>query len=145
MSTDPFLTAYRGPLTNMLRWKQLDALWETIRRGADDGWYLYAVGEPPPTQAASGEEVRRFIVHVDELLRREHDEDFCGIVYADEPADPTLVKIYDPGNLGAVCGSSGAPPPLPGWVMSRLAPVDLQAAFPPPANRRRWWQRLFGT
>ncbi len=144
MNSVPFLAAYQGRLTNMLRWEQLDDLWEAVRSRAGRGWYLYAVGETPPAAAADAQDVMRFITHVDALLRREHDEDYCGIVYTDAPGEPSLVKIYDPGNLGAVCGSTGAPPPLPGWVMSLLPPVDLQAAFPPPANRRRWWQRLFG-
>jgi len=52
-----------------------------------------------------------------------------------------MVKIYDPHNLGVTCGYSDNPP-LPGWVLSRLAPVDLEAARQP-AGRRRWWQRLF--
>ncbi|MCK7500047.1 MAG: hypothetical protein MZW92_64195 [Comamonadaceae bacterium] len=39
----------------------------------------------------------------DDLLRKEHREDYCGIVYADDlrPAD-ACVKIYDPNNLGVV-------------------------------------------
>jgi hypothetical protein len=40
------------------------------------------------------------------------------------------------------CGYSDNPP-LPGWILSRIAPADLQAAALP-GNRRRWWQRLFG-
>jgi hypothetical protein len=79
---------------------------------------------------------------LDALLRAEHQEDYCGIVYADDPQTPTLVKIYDPHHLGVSCGSS-ANPPLPGWVMSLLPPVDLPAARAPANNRRRWWRRLF--
>lgn len=139
---DPFLEAWRGSFTGILRWPQLEALWARIRARAHEGWYVYAVGEPPPTGPADPQTLARFLDEIDQLLRTEHDEDYCGIVYADDPAHPTLVKIYDPGNLGAVCGSS-ASPPLPGWVLSTLPPADLRAAFPPPANRRRWWRRLF--
>jgi hypothetical protein len=73
----------------------------------------------------------------------EHREDYCGIVYADDLRTPTFVKIYDPNNLGVVCGFSDAPP-LPGWVMSLIPPVDLPSTRPLPKNRRRWWSRLFG-
>jgi hypothetical protein len=79
---------------------------------------------------------------VDQLLRSEHDEDYCGIVYVDAPEDPRLVKIFDPNHLGASCGSSGLRV-LPGWVLSRDPPLDLQAAVPPTRSRRRWWQALF--
>jgi hypothetical protein len=138
---DAFLTAFRGSFTSTLRWPQLDALWERVR-AAPDGWFVYAVGEALPAAPASCDELLRFIDEVDALLRREHDEDYCGIVYADVPAAPRMIKIYDPGNLGVSCGYSDNPP-LPGWVLSRLRPVDL-AAVRPPAGRRRWWQRLFG-
>ncbi|MCB1802680.1 MAG: hypothetical protein KDI82_13395 [Gammaproteobacteria bacterium] len=141
-SPDPYLAAFCGSFTSALRWPQLDALWEKVRAQPDD-WYIYAVGEPPPQAVADAATLRRFIDEIDALLRREHDEDYCGIVYADLPAEPRMVKIYDPNNLGVSCGYSDNPP-LPGWVLSRLAPVDLEAARQP-AARRRWWQRLLGS
>lgn len=140
---NPYLAAFRGSFTGMLRWPQLDALWQTLREQADKPWYIYAVGEPVPEQPASREQLDTFIREIDALLRKEHDEDYCGIVYVDDPADPAFIKIYDPNNLGVVCGYSENPP-LPGWTLSLLPPVDLPTALPPPGNRRRWWQRLFG-
>lgn len=142
-STDsPYLRAFRGRFTSALRWPQLDALWSILREQADQGWYLYAIGESPPSEPSSAEQVRHFIEEIDALLRREHAEDFCGIVYADSLSTPSFVKIYDPNNLGVVCGFS-AQPPLPGWTMTRLAPLDLPAATTPPTGRQCWWQRLF--
>lgn len=144
MSEDEiFLQAFKGRFTNMLRWEQLDAFWDTLRGRADRGWYIYAVGERPPEAPVDATDLGRFIDEIDVLLRREHQERYCGIVYVDEPAEPRFIKIYDPNNLGSVCGSSGAPPPLPGWILSRLRPVDLEVALPPPNNRRRWWRSVF--
>ncbi|KAA6183243.1 hypothetical protein F2Q65_16230 [Thiohalocapsa marina] len=140
---DSFLQAFRGSFTAALRWHQLDALWQRVRAAAGEGWYLYAIGEPPPTAPADADQVLRFVDEIDRLLRAEHDEDFCGIVYADDPAAPSMIKIYDPNNLGVVCGFSDNPP-LPGWVMSRLPPLDLPATRLITNNRRRWWRRLFG-
>jgi len=137
-----FLSVFRGSFTSALRWHQLDALWERLRGRAGAGWYLYAIGEPPPQSPAEAVQVVRFIEEVDALLRKEHDEDFCGIVYADNPKEPTMVKIYDPNNLGVVCGFSDSPP-LPGWVMSLLPPEDLPA-MQPPKGRQRWWRRILG-
>ncbi len=141
VAENPYLTAFRGSFTSALRWAQLDALWERVR-AQPTGWYVYAVGEAPPDSPAGADELLRFVDEIDDLLRREHDEDYCGIVYADDRRSPAMIKIYDPHNLGVTCGYSDNPP-LPGWVLSRLAPVDLQAARQT-AGRRRWWQRLFG-
>lgn len=139
---DVFMTAFRGRFTSTLRWPQLDALWQRLRERADLGWYLYALGECPPSEPSEAAQVLQFIEEIDRLLRREHDEDYCGIVYADSLVEPRFVKIYDPNNLGVVCGYSEHPP-LPGWTMSLLPPVDLPAATAPPKGRQRWWRRLF--
>ena len=144
MDQQPFLNAFRGSFKATLRWHQMEHLWDVLRRDADGDWYIYAVGEEPPVAPADADRVGRFIEEIDKLIREEHDESFCGIVYADDLDNPSFVKIYDPNNLGMVCGYSENPP-LPGWVMSKLRPVDLEATMPPPGNRRRWWQRLFGS
>ena len=141
--SDAFLTAFRGSFTSALRWQHLDALWERLRERADAGWYLYAVGEPPPETAADAAGVLSFIREIDQLLRAEHKENYCGIVYADDLAAPRFIKIYDPHNLGVSCGYSDNPP-LPGWVMSLIPPVDLPSTRILPQSRRRWWRRLFG-
>ncbi|MBX3648339.1 MAG: hypothetical protein KF853_02070 [Rhodocyclaceae bacterium] len=135
-----FEALYCGRLWSLLSWQQLTDFWARIDRGA--GWYLYAVGEPVPTAPAAAAEVERFIAETDALLRKEHHHDYCGIVYADDVEAPRMVKIYDPNNLGVSCGFSKNPPP-PGWVMSRVPPVEVQRTGPLPESRRRWWQSLF--
>lgn len=137
-----FLSTFRGRFSGVLHWDDLDELWLVVRKTAGAGWYLYAVGEPVPTQAASAAQVELFIAELDGLLRREHEEDYCGIVYADDRAAPSLIKVFDPNNLGVQCGYS-TNPPLPGWVLSRLPPVELHDSRPIAASRRRWWQRLW--
>lgn len=136
-----YLQAFKGSFTSTLRWHQLDELWRVLKQDADGGWYVYALGEPPPTSPADAEMVVRFIDGIDRLLRTEHDEDYCGIVYADDLTQPGFIKIYDPNNLGVSCGYSDNPP-LPGWVLSKLPPVDLPATVVP-KQRRRWWQALW--
>lgn len=136
------MVAFRGGFTSALRWPQLDALWDVLRRVNDGGWYVYAVGEAPPQTPLAEPDLERFISEIDTFLRREHEEDYCGIVYADSLTRPGMIKIYDPHNLGVSCGFSDNPP-LPGWVVSRLPPCDLPSTRVLPNNRRRWWRRLF--
>ena len=136
-----FHEAFRGSFSSALRWPQLDALWDRVREAPDD-WYVYHVGESPPQYPLSQRQLRDFLVEIDALLRNEHDEDYCGIVYADSHERPNMIKVYDPSNLGMVCGSSESPP-LPGWVLSRARPIDLPAAQMPTGTRRRWWSRIF--
>lgn len=137
-----YLAAFEGGFSGILRWPRLDDLWDRVRARAGEGWYVYAVGEPPPAEPADADALRRFIDEVDALLRRDHEVDYCGVVYVDDPASPRFVKIYDPNHLGSSCGSSGARV-LPGWTLSLVPPVDLPEAMPQTGSRRRWWQRLF--
>ncbi|MGB5297456.1 MAG: hypothetical protein WBN48_01860, partial [Thiogranum sp.] len=95
-----FREAFKGSFSGVLRWEQLDALWQRLRDDAAGDWYLYSVGEAPPTDTVSKYDVIQFIEQVDDLLRREHDEQYCGIVYADDVNAPSFVKIFDPNNLG---------------------------------------------
>ncbi len=140
---DPFVAAFKGGFTGILRWWQLDELWQKVREDADGGWYIYAVGERPPDSPSSAQQLTLFVDEIDQRLRADHDEDYCGIVYTDDRNRPTFIKIYDPKNLGIVCGSSDSPP-LPGWLLSKLRPVDLLVALSSEQNRKQWLHRLLG-
>jgi len=137
-----YLSAFKGSFTSTMRWHDLDAFWEVLKGLADDQWYIYAVGEAPPESTVDKAYFLTFIEKIDDLLHKEHDEDYCGIVYVDNMEVPEFIKIFDPNNLGVSCGFSDNPP-LPGWILSRLQPVELETALNPPKNRQHWWQQLF--
>lgn len=141
--TNPYVKRFKeGRFESLLRWEQLESFWQNLRPQIDDGWYVYAIGEDAPETTSSQKQVLHFIDKIDKLLRSEHDEEYCGIVYADDHSSPEFIKIFDPNNLGVSCGFSENPP-LPGWVMSKMKPVNLQEALKPANNRRRWWQKIF--
>ena len=143
LPTDPYLHAFRGSFTSLLSWSELEAFWQTLKTQANLPWYVYALGEAPPAAPSSTDQLNHFIDEIDVLLRREHDEDYCGIVYTDDKTQPRFIKIYDPNNLGVSCGYSNNPP-LPGWILSTLKPIELSADVLLPQNRRRWWRKVFG-
>ena len=140
--TQPYLIAFRGSFWGIRKWEDLDAFWETLKSKDGLPWYIYAIGEPVPSEPANPEQFHLFIDEIDTLLRKEHQEEYCGIVYVDDKTDPSFIKIYDPNNLGVVCGFSNNPP-LPGWTISHLPPVELDQNTFLPNNRKRWWRRLF--
>lgn len=140
MTERTFTERYWGAFTAILRWPQLDAFWQVLRQ-QPEGWYVYQIGETPPSEPLSGEAFTTFLDELDTLLREDHREDYCGIVYVDDREQPGFIKVYDPNNLGASCGSSGRHIP-PRWIISRMAPEPVADDAPTPGNRRRWWQRL---
>ena len=137
-----YLDAFRGRFTSLMRWHHLDDFWENFKQQVDDGWYIYHVGDVPPESPVYRNKLLEFIREIDTLLHQEHEEDYCGIVYTDDKENPSYIKIFDPNNLGVSCGYSEKPP-LPGWILSRIPPIELEEALYPAANRRRWWQRVF--
>ena len=139
---DDYLDAFRGRFTSLMRWHDLDAFWENLKKQVDDGWYIYHVGDIPPGSPVDKDQLLAFIDEIDKLLHAEHEEDYCGIVYTDDKQHPAYIKIFDPNNLGVTCGFSEKPP-LPGWILSRIPPIELEEALYPVASRRRWWQRIF--
>ncbi len=130
-----------GRFEGIMRWPQLDELWQTLKQSRA-GWYFYQVGSPMPTQALSKDELASSLQELDALLHQEHDYDYCGIVYVDHAQAPTLVKVYDPNNLGSSCGSSGVRLP-PRWIISQQKPTEIIDDAPTPNNRKRWWNGLF--
>jgi hypothetical protein len=137
-----FWRRMNGTLSGMLRWEQLDALWQRVR-AEPQGWYVSQVGEPVPAAPLEAAALERFVGELDTLLRREHPESYCGVVYADQPEQPTFIKVYDPHHMGSFCSCSSTPVP-PRWVLSRCRPERIADTAPAPAARRHWWQRLLG-
>lgn len=142
LAENPFQIQLRGAFNGIVTWDQLTTLWDTVRMNPT-GWYIYAVGEPPPVAPAETAALMLFLTEIDALLHRDHREDYCGIVYADNKTVPTFIKIFDPHNLGSSCGSSGVTT-LPGWLLTRVPPEPLMDDRPLPAGRKRWWRGIFG-
>ena len=147
VATDtPFYKAYRGRFVGLRTWDDLDNFWQVLKQYANQNWYIYAIGETVPDAPVCSEQLQVFIHEINTLLHQEHQEDYCGIVYVDDKVEPSFIKIYDPNNLGVSCGFSENPP-LPGWILSKLAPLKLtQSTFVSqnvPQNRKRWWRNLF--
>ncbi len=140
-----FYTAFTGAFQGILKWENLDTLWDVVKARKED-WFIYAIGEKPPEKTASRVELKHFIDELDRLLRREHGEEYCGIVYTDDIQEPKFIKIFDPNNIGTSC-SIAKTPPLPGWILSVAPPIDLpdklrQETFQD-KSRKRWWNTLF--
>jgi hypothetical protein len=138
MSDSPdYMQVFNGYFRGIRSWDDLTQFWNTLRQHNQGQWYVYATHERPPASPLSAAELEEFIQLADKELRDNHEEDYCGIVYVDNPEVPTFVKIYDPNNLGVVCGFSDNPP-LPKWVLSQIQPVDIEAATTPPSR----WKKL---
>jgi hypothetical protein len=117
-----------SPLYGIMRWEKWDEMCDQIQNG-NDPWFVYSIGHEVPQQAIQDESLKIALDEIRALLRREHEEDYLGIVYVDDLSTPRLIKIYDPNNLGSTCGSSGRYIP-PGWILSTLPPSPVASDIP---------------
>lgn len=141
----PYLQSFlQGRFRCLLRWEELDALWATLLEQREAAWHAYDLEGPPPTAPLDGPALREYTQMLTATLRGllPHQA-HLGIVYADDPAHPTFVKVYHPRRIGG-CSTTNAVPVLPGWALSHLPPEDVHAhlaAQAPPAGR---FSRLVG-
>ena len=134
--TSTYIQAIRGKFSGIMSWADLDSLWQRILQDTD-GWYLYDTNAVPPTEPLAAIELASEMDSIRQDLHTRHKHDYCGIVYADNPAEPTFIKIYDPDNLGVVCGFSDNPP-LPRWILSHIPAEAVERHKPKPGGWRRW-------
>ena len=142
-SIDPFYIRYRGAFSSLLKWTDLDHFWTLLIQKSNAGWYVYEINETPPEKPMSPAQLENEITRIKQILRAEHKQDYCGIVYTDSKTEPTYIKIYDPKNLGVVCGISREPVP-PRWIISLLPPQPLEQLPPLAPPPRPWWKRIPG-
>lgn len=136
MATDEYKQACLGKFTSILKWEDLDGFWQTVH-ASESPWFIYDTDLEPPINVVSHEELMSFIRRANTMLHERHKQDYCGIVYADNLDEPHMVKIYDPDNLGVVCGYSDNPP-LPKWILSHLHPASLARPAKEPPFWRKW-------
>ncbi len=89
-----FLQTYTGRMNGVLRWPQLDKLWQGL--DAREDWYLYEVGNDLPAEPLGRDALQQAIEQIDSFLHQEHGAEYCGVVYADNLSNPSVLKIYHP-------------------------------------------------
>jgi hypothetical protein len=134
-----FLQTYTSRMNGVLRWPQLDKLWQKL--DTNEGWYLYEIGNDVPTKPLSSGALQQAIERIDTFLHLEHEAEYCGVVYTDNLNAPGVLKIYHPKKMGASCGSSGSTV-LPKWTLSKYPPIDLVEWALEKDQKPAWWKHM---
>jgi len=126
-----FWRAYNGRFSGVLKWEDFDALFDRLA-ASGGAWFVFdpsgdAPDAPLDDLAPVLEEARLCVEQV-------RNRSYCGAVFADDPANPSFVKVFDPYKMGGVCGGSGDRV-LPRWIFSRLRPDPLPLLLDQPAKK----------
>lgn len=136
-----FEAKLNGPLHGLLQWQAWDRLVDDLRGETAARWHVAMAGADAPAEPLSPHALALLLDEISALLRKDHQESYLGIVYVDDADSPSLIKIYDPNNLGSSCGSIGYKIEA-GWVLSLDRPTPLASDVPLTGSRKRWWQAL---
>ncbi|MBT3965318.1 MAG: hypothetical protein HOD55_00315 [Candidatus Thioglobus sp.] len=125
-----YIDEFQGRFIGIMQWGDCNALLEKLINNPND-WYLYDTLNSVPNETADADLFINKINAIKDTLTSEHQERYCGIVYANDLDNPSFVKIFHPNNLGKSCGSSENPP-LPQWLLSKTKPMDVVEEFGTP-------------
>lgn len=119
-----FREIYEGWLSGLLTWQDFETVFRSVKSTAGDGWWVYDTRGAVPADAETPTALAARLDEIEAFLRRYHKADYCGFVYADDRARPSLVKVYDPRNASSC--SLGTP--IPVFTISRMPPDALPYA-----------------
>ena len=124
----PVWRLYLGHSTGLLTWPDIDTFWETLARNPS-GWFVYDLSSTPPKTPLPEAGFPRFLDTAKTLVNTRRELSHSGAVYTNNRATPTLVKIFDPSNMGTSCGGGHALV-LPRYILSKIPP-DPKPEHPP--------------
>lgn len=136
-----FWNAYQGRFQGILTWPAFDRLWALLE-AAPEGWHVFELAGSAPDAPVDAQAFRAVLAEASEMYAIARKSSLCGTVYVDDPAAPQFLKVFDPANMGAVCGDSGQRT-LPRWTFTKLRPDPLPEAAPQ-AGRKGLFARLTG-
>ncbi|CAB9539579.1 hypothetical protein BROOK1789B_713 [Bathymodiolus brooksi thiotrophic gill symbiont] len=122
-----YLAQFQDRFIGIMQWEDCHALFEKLSNNPND-WYLYNTSKVVPKTVVNANDFLNAINNIKKVIKSEHQERYCGIVYTNDLNNPDFVKIFHPNNLGKSCGSSENPP-IPQWLLSKIKPIDIIKRF----------------
>ncbi|MBW5290355.1 MAG: hypothetical protein Rsou_0922 [Candidatus Ruthia sp. Asou_11_S2] len=123
-----YIERLKSRFIGIMQWgDDCHALFDKLNSNPSD-WYLYDTLKVAPKAVVNASEFIDTLSDIKKVIKSEHQERYCGIVYTNDLDNPDFVKIFHPNNLGKVCGSSENPP-IPRWLLSKDRPTDIETEF----------------
>ncbi len=128
----PFWQAYQGSFSGLMNWQRVEEFFDALAENTE-GWYVFQMDGPLPEAPLNAAEFKTRLAEMRDLTLTYRDASHCFSLFADHQTDPQFIKVFDPGNLGASCGSSGSRI-YPRWTVSRIKPDAPVPVAEEPAN-----------
>jgi len=118
-----FWHAYQGSFSGLMIWSDVEQFFTDLTDNPDN-WYVFRLDGPLPKAPLEAVEFINHLQEMRDLTLTYRDASHCFSLFSDNISNPQFVKVFDPGNLGASCGSSGRRI-YPRWTLSRIKPDAL--------------------
>jgi len=119
-----FIERFNGRFNGIMNLEECFEFFNNLKSNPCD-WYLYDTDKSPSVETLSKESFIQSIEEIKNIIKTDHSESYCGLVYVDDLNNPEFFKIFHPKNMGKTCGGSDNPP-LPRWVFSKTLPENLE-------------------
>ncbi|MDQ2089824.1 hypothetical protein [Marimonas arenosa] len=139
----PFWCAYQGRFAGFPTWPMFDRFWPVLAVSGGEWFILDLDSGTLPEAPASAEGFAALLAEAQAMYEPARSRSFAGVVFADDAANPSFVKLFDPWKMGASCGSSGERI-LPRWVLSRMRPDALPVTDAEPRTAAGFFARIAG-
>ncbi|CAB5495838.1 hypothetical protein THERMOT_387 [Bathymodiolus thermophilus thioautotrophic gill symbiont] len=136
-----YLAQFQGRFIGIMQWDDCRALFDKLSSNPND-WYVYDTSKVVPKTVTNTNDFLDTINNIKKIIKSEHQERYCGIVYTNDLDNPDFVKIFHPNNLGKSCGSSENPP-IPQWLLSKIKPVEVMEKFNSPSKKKGFISKYF--
>ncbi len=139
MENNNFIEKFQSKYIGIMNWDDFEDFWLKLKQNAHN-WFYYDTELAVPSEAVVNISAKLDVIY--NTIKDLHKERYCGLVYVDCLQNPLFIKIFHPHNLGRACGSSEEPP-LPRWLISKIAPVDMVKQINKPSIKKNWINKLF--
>jgi TusA-related sulfurtransferase len=121
-----------GTLAGVIDWHSLDQIWNVIEHSGDSRWHVFKndmplQGDSRANVVDTSSDLASSLKALNGYLRQSHQQNYCGLVFTDSFADPTLIRIFDPKFITSMCNIYGNAP-APSWVISTMDAAQLVAS-----------------
>ncbi len=133
---DKFHSRYQG----IMHWDNFEDFWAKLKKNSQN-WFYYDTKLQHPDKITAN--IANKLEEIYNIIKDLHKERYCGLIYVDCLDSPEFVKIFHPQDLGKSCGSSENPP-LPRWLISKIAPIDIVKKLNNPDAKKHWIKKILG-
>lgn len=111
---------YQGAFSSLLKWEDVDAFWGQLA-ATEAHWYVFEKEKAAPQSPATEAQFSEILKAAEALVNARRKLSYSGAIYLDSPDAPSMIKIFDPVNMGSVCACSGERI-MPKYILSLATP-----------------------